>query len=336
MPDRPAQLIVAGLGRIGRLHAENLTGRVKSAELAGVADSAETLAREAGERFGVPWWTSFGDALGTPDVDGVVIATPTAMHPEMVVMAVAADKHVFCEKPLAFESDAGRRAVEAARNGGRILQVGFQRRFDPDWVEMKRALDSGTLGELRVFRSSHRNAHEVPASGELGNVFVDVAIHDLDAAVWLGGEVTELFAMTCPGGGASIVLRFACGALGLIDVSRNVRYGFDCAAELIGSDSSVRTGYQSGPDTLEWMRDGWVSSQLAADHAQRHATAYVQELERFGELAGGATELTAPSDHGMAALDLALAAGRSAHAGEPVRFSPRVGEASTSFESESR
>jgi predicted dehydrogenase len=320
MNQRRARLLVAGLGRIGRLHAENLAHRIGCAELSGVADAVEPVAREIGERFGVPWWASFPDALRDPELDGVVIATPTALHPEMVEVAAAADKHVFCEKPLAFDKEASCRAVTAARAAAVTLQVGFQRRFDRDWIEMKRALDSGSLGELRLLRSSHRNAHEAVSSRELGGVFVDLAIHDFDAALWLGGAVAEVFALMSPGGGAGIALRFACGALGLIDVGRTVRYGFDCTAELVGSQASVRTGYQHRRGGLEWMRDGRASTDLTADHAERHGPAYIRELECFSELVLGVGRNDSPGEAGVAALELALAAERSAESGQTVRL----------------
>ena len=298
-------VIVVGLGRIGRLHAANLANRLR---LAGVVDAVESVARAVGDRHGVPWSTSLDELL--PRARGVVIAAPTALHAELVSRAAAAGVDVFCEKPLGFTVDEARRAVEAAR--GVRLQVGFQRRFDPDWLALADALRSGSLGGPTLFRCSHRNRTE--PSGSLGDLFVDVAVHDLDAARWLGGEVAELHAWERPGA-ACISLRFESGALGLIDVSRRAGYGFECSAELVGTGATMRLGRTSG---TELLRHGHALSPLPGDHAERHAAAYVAELEDFAKLVAGADSHGADGEDAVAALRLALLARRSAVTGAPV------------------
>ena len=298
-------VIVVGLGRIGRLHAANLASR---ARLAGVVDAVESVARAVGDRHGVPWSTSLDELL--PRARGVVIAAPTALHAELVSRAAAAGVDVFCEKPLGFTVDEARRAVEAAR--GVRLQVGFQRRFDPDWLALAGTLRSGSLGDLTLFRCSHRNRAE--PSGSLGDLFVDVAVHDLDAARWLGGEVAELHAWERPGA-ACISLRFESGALGLIDVSRRAGYGFECSAELVGTGATMRLGRTSG---TELLRHGHALSPLPGDHAERHAAAYAAELEDFAKVMAGADSHGADGEDAVAALRLALLARRSAATGAPV------------------
>src|SRR5437763_1723937 len=131
---RRVGLGVAGLGRIGLMHAENLAGPVPSAELRHVVDADEQRARTTGERLGVEWSTSFDDLLADRDVGGVVVATPTPLHVGMVERAAAAGKHVFCEKPISLDLASTRAAIEAAHAAGVALQIGFHRRFDPDWT----------------------------------------------------------------------------------------------------------------------------------------------------------------------------------------------------------
>jgi myo-inositol 2-dehydrogenase / D-chiro-inositol 1-dehydrogenase len=309
-----ARLVVVGLGRIGRLHAANLAGRVAGAELVGVIDAVEGVARAAGEEHGVAWSTSL-DAF---DADGVVIGAPTALHPDLVERAAGLGLHVFCEKPLGFEMGPARRAVAAAN--GVTLQVGFQRRFDPDWLELAALLRAGELGSLVVFRCSHRNASEPNVSASLGDLFVDVAIHDLDAARWLGGEVAEVHAWE-RAGAACVSLRFESGALGLIDVLRRAAYGFECTAELVGSRATARAGAGA---RVELLRDGRASGALARDHAERHDAAYVAELQHFGEVIRGAEPRGATGEDAVAALTLALLARRSAAIGAPVSVAEGV------------
>jgi myo-inositol 2-dehydrogenase / D-chiro-inositol 1-dehydrogenase len=285
---------------MGRVHAANLA---KRASLAAVVDSLEPVAREVGDQHCVAWSTSLDDVL--PEVDGVVIAAPTALHAELAERAFAAGTPVFCEKPLGLD------ITDAERTAACVVQVGFQRRFDPDWL----ALAAAELGELALFRCSHRNAG---APGEeLGDIFVDVAVHDLDAARWLGGEVAELHAWEYAGS-ACISLRFESGALGVIDVSRTAGYGFECSAELVGPRATARLRHAP---TFELLSDGHATSPLPADHEQRHATAYAAELEHFAALVSGAPPSPRDAADGhdaVAALRLALLARRSAATGAPA------------------
>jgi predicted dehydrogenase len=308
-----ARLAVIGLGRMGRVHAANLARR---RWLAAVVDSLAAVAHGVGDELGVTWSVSLEDVL--PGVDGVVIAAPTALHAELAERASAAGVAVFCEKPLGLDLPAAERAAAC------VTQVGFQRRFDTDWL----ALAATDVGELRLFRCSHRNA-SAPAA-ELGDLFVDVAAHDLDAARWLGGEVAELHAWEGTGC-ACISLRFESGALGLIDVSRAAGYGFECSAELVGSHATARLRHAP---SFELLREGQASSPLPADHEQRHERAYVAEIEHFaafceaasggpppaGCLAGGHDRgASAASGYdAVAALRLALLARRSAATGAPA------------------
>jgi predicted dehydrogenase len=308
---RRARLAVVGLGRIGRLHADNLANRVAGAKLMAVADVDEPVARELAERHGVAYATSVDEVLSDPALDGVVIAAPSAFHPALVERAAAAGTHIFCEKPLGLDAAACTEAVAAAEAAGVALVVGFQRRFDADWLALRRALHDGTIGSLALFRCSHRNAEPPQDGAGLGNVFADVAVHDLDAARWLGGEVTGLRAAVLPDGvGATISLRFDSGALGLIDVHRHAGYGFECNAELVGSRGTVRAGYSARRDHTELLSHETAAAPLAVDHAERHAAAYIAELEHFAEVAcQGADPLVSGHD-ALAALRLADEAAR--------------------------
>jgi predicted dehydrogenase len=315
-----ARLAVIGLGRMGRLHAMNLAGRVASAELAVVVDVVEPLARNTAELHGADWSTSVDEVLGEPDVDGVVIAAPTALHCELVERAAAAGKHVLCEKPLGFDAQPASEAVAAAAVAGVELQVGYQRRFDLDWMTLKDALEGGDLGSLNLLRCSHRDAR--PPAAALGDLFLDVAVHDLDAARWLGGEVAEVFAMPRVSGdavaAAAVALRFESGALGAIDVSRDAHYGFECSAELVGSRATARTGYAHRRGEVELLQDGRASAWVSADHGERHAAAYVAELEHFSEVVMGRRSGRSTGEDAVAALELADMAKRSAETGVPV------------------
>ena len=316
---RRARVAVVGLGRIGRLHAENLAARVGSAELVAVVDAIEQLARNVAAEHGVAGWTSVEELLSDAPIDGVVLAAPTELHPELVKLVAAAGCHVFCEKPLGIDTTACAEAVAAARTAGVQLQVGFQRRFDDDWRALKTALDDGALGTFELFRCSHRNARPPEAVAQLGNIFVDLASHDLDAARWLAGEVAELHSYTSSseGSAAALALRFESRGVGLIDVSRRASYGFECNAEVVGSEATMRCGYRERRGGTELLSGGHASAPLSQDHVERHRRAYVAELEHFGDVALGRTTPEVGGEDALAALRLAEQAAQGDRVGAP-------------------
>ena len=232
--DETVRVGLVGLGRIGRCHAANLAGRIPGARLVRVVDAAEDVARENAARLGgVEWSTRYEDLLVDPEVDAVVVASPTPRQAEMAVVAAAAGKHVFCEKPISLELERTRQVVETVRAAGVKLQVGFHRRFNPDYRAAKERISEGHLGEVYLFRTTLRDMHS-PGFTYIkgsGGFFADVTVHDFDAARWLVGKISEVTAagaaLSEPGFGevggldnAVIILRFASGALKVIDNSR--------------------------------------------------------------------------------------------------------------------
>lgn len=329
---RRVQLGLAGLGRMGRLHADNLAGRAPSIELVRVVDAVEQLARSTGERLGVEWSTAYDDLLRDREIEGIVLATPTPLHAEMIERAAAAEKHVFCEKPVALELGPTVRALEAARAAGIKLQVGFHRRFDPDWAAAAARIEAGELGEVYLFRTSLRDMRP-PAMEYIlssGGFFVDVTIHDLDTARWLVGEIEEVtafgaalsdpaFAEAGDIDNALVVLRFASGALGMIDGSRVAGYGYECSTEVIGSRATVRID-QHRRTHLEWLSPGSVAVDHVADFTERFPLAYLLELEDFAAAIRAERPVAVAGEDALAAFVLAQAAERSFREGGTVRL----------------
>ena len=325
---------VVGLGRIGLLHAEHSAGPLASAKLVRVVDADEALAREAGDRLGTSWSTSFEDLLGDVNVEGVVIATPTQLHAEMVERAAAAGKHVFCEKPISLDLSSTLRALEAARTAGVVFQVGFHRRFDPDWTAAAARIHAGQLGEIFFFRTTLRD-RQPPAAEYIrtsGGFFVDVTIHDLDTARWLVGEIEEVtafgaalsdptFAELDDVDNAVVALRFASGALGVIDESRVAGYGYECSTEVMGSRATVRIGQHRRVNNV-WLTPGSAAVDWVTDFAERYAKAYALELEDFAAAIRDGRPPTVTGDDGLAAFVLAQACDRSHRERRTIRFLP--------------
>jgi predicted dehydrogenase len=329
---RRLEVGLAGLGRMGRIHATNLATRCASARLACIHDADPVVAAAVAERLDVPWTASFDELLDASDA--VAIATNTGSHAALTAAAAAAGRHVFCEKPISLDRAESVAAIDAVDRAGVVFQVGFHRRFDPDWVAVTERIRAGELGEVTLFRTSLRDMTP-PEPAYLtgsGGFFVDVTVHDLDVARWMVGEVVEVtahgsasdpaFAAIGDIDTAVVVLRFASGALGVIDNSRAARYGYECSTEVMGSratariDAPHRRGY-------EWRTPGLASHDLPRDFEERYPHAYAAELESFARcvLDGGTPGVTGLD--ALAAFDLARAAEESWRTGRTVALDLR-------------
>jgi len=333
---------IAGLGRMGQFHVESLA-KAPSVELVRVVDAVEDVARAVGERLGVEWSTSYDDLLSDSVIDGVVLATPTAQHAPMIEAAAAAGKHVFSEKPISLDLAASQRAVKSARAHGVKLQVGFHRRFDPDWAEATRRIRDGELGDVYLFRTSLRDMRppSVDFVAGSGGFFVDVTIHDLDTARWMVGEIDEVSAVgtsvSDPAFGeigdfdnALVVLRFAGGALGVIDNSRVAGYGYECSTEVVGANATVRVdGHRVRQ--LQWLTPGQASVDWVRDFTERYPEAYLLELEHFAQAIRDDGPVAVSGEDAIAAFLLAQACARSAAEGRSIRMRHQEREGSISY-----
>ena len=323
---------LAGLGRMGRIHAANLAGRCPSATLVAVTDADPVAAAAVAAAYGVPAVPDL-DAL-LAEVDAIAIATPTGTHAALITAAAAAGLPVFCEKPVSLDRAETVAALSAVAVAGVPLQVGFHRRFDPDWAAATARIRAGELGDVHLFRTSLRDMRsprpEFLASS--GGMFVDVTIHDLDTARWMVGEIVEV---TATGAGLSdpgfaelgdidtalVTLRFASGALGVIDNSRSAGYGYECSTEVVGSKATVRV--ENRPlRHYRWLTPGSTGQPGVRDFEERFPEAYAAELEGFARAVLDGTPVAVTGQDALAAYDLAVAADRSWRTGLPVRLDP--------------
>jgi inositol 2-dehydrogenase len=320
---------LAGLGRMGRIHATNLAWRCPSAELTAVTDADPAAAAAIAAELGVPVAADFDALLST--VDAVAVATPTGTHGELVRRAAAAGKAVFCEKPISLDRPATVDTLAAVAEAGVPFQVGFHRRFDPDWAAATERIRSGELGQVYLFRTSLRDMRS-PEPAFLvssGGFFVDVTIHDLDTARWMVGEVVEVtatgaalsdprFAELGDIDTALVTLRFASGALGVIDNSRNAGYGYECSTEVVGSAATVRVE-NPPPRHYRWLTPGSDARGVPRDFQERFPDAYRAELEGFACAVLAGRPVAVGGVDALAAYDLAVAADRSWRTGLPVQ-----------------
>ncbi|MBN1285144.1 MAG: inositol 2-dehydrogenase [Anaerolineae bacterium] len=327
----PLGVGVIGLGRMGRIYANHVARQVEGARLAAVSDlSAEATAQMAG----IPAYADYHDLLADPDIQAVIIATPTSTHRAIVIAAAGAGKAIFCEKPTALTLPETDEMVEAVDRAGVMFQVGFMRRFDRGYVEARRKIEEGVIGEPVVLRSVSRDPYrtslEYADPAKSGGLVVDMAIHDFDVARWLMGDeiervYTEAGVLVYPElaevgdiDNAMVVLRFARGGLGNVEVSRNARYGYDIQCEIIGSEGALRVGYLRETPLLT-LTPNAVTHDVVPYFMERFGPAYTAQIEHFiGCIRTGAPPRVGVAD-ARAALQAALAATRSQHTGRVVR-----------------
>ncbi len=328
---------VIGLGRIGRVHAEIFMAHVENARLVAVADVVEELARSVGERFGVKWYRDYDALLKDPEVDAVVICTPTFLHAEMIVKAAEAGKHIFCEKPMTVTSDEAKRVISAVERAGVKLMVGYMRRFDEAYLNAKKLIEEGKIGRPIMFISIARDPAPPPgwaADPKLsGGIFLDMLSHDFDMARWLiGSEVKEVYVH----GGVymfpeeigkkgdldvvSISFKFENGVLGYIHGTRKNVYGYDLRTEVYGTDGIIYVGARENnlfsygrPDGLVFLGVKWFE--------KRFYDAYIAEDRHFIQcIIEDKTPLITGID-GLRAVQIAEACWRSYREGRPVTVS---------------
>jgi myo-inositol 2-dehydrogenase/D-chiro-inositol 1-dehydrogenase len=232
------------------VHAEHLAFHFPEARLLAICDVRLEAAEKCAEEIGIPKVLADCRAiLEDPEIQAVVICSSNDTHARMIEEAAAGGKHIFCEKPIDFDLARIDRSLKAVEKAKVKLQVGFNRRFDPNFRKLRELIRDGKIGEPHILRITSRDPAPPPMEyvKVSGGIFLDMTIHDFDMARYLiGAEVEELYTVAGvrvdPAIGqagdldtAIITLRFAGGALGTIDNSRKAVYGYDQRVEVFGS-----------------------------------------------------------------------------------------------------
>jgi inositol 2-dehydrogenase len=333
----PLKVGVLGLGRMGHLYAHTLATQVSGVALYAVAEVDEQARTRVANEFGVPHtFADVDELLALPELDAVVIATPTKTHHSLVIAAATAGKAIFCEKPLALTREETLAALEAVEQAQVRLQVGFMRRFDAAYKKARALIDEGRIGRPVTFKSIGRDPFcprtEYADPAQSGGLILDMAIHDFDLARWLmDSEVTRVSAegtlLVCENlasvgdiDNAIINLRFANGALGNVEVSRNAFYGYDIRTEVLGSDGAVTIGTHQHTPLLLLTRSG-AQYDVTPYLMERFGDAYCAQMQHFVDcLRNGQSPAVTGAD-ALAALEIGIAATQAYQRGLPVTLS---------------
>ena len=327
---------VIGAGRIGKLHIEHLAQNIPEAELVTICSLNPSDIESFAEQFNVPKVTTdYNTLLVDPQIDAVLVTAPTNTHVEISQAAAKAGKHIFCEKPIAFDLEQIDETLAIVEKAGVKFQVGFNRRFDASFKRVREAVASGEIGEPHIMRITSRDPAPPPIEyvKVSGGIFLDMTIHDFDMARYLiGNEVVEVYAT----GGVRvdpkigevgdidttvITLRFQNGVIGTIDNSREAVYGYDQRVEVFGSKGMV-TAANPLTDTVTFS--GSEGSRAASPpyfFLERYQPAFLAELQAFFACIQEDTLPAVTGADGRAPVVMGFAALKSLRENRPILLS---------------
>jgi myo-inositol 2-dehydrogenase/D-chiro-inositol 1-dehydrogenase len=317
------------------VHAESLAFRIPEAAPSAIADINGDAAQEVAERCGIPRVaTDSREILNDPAIDAVLICSPTETHANLIVGAARAGKHVFCEKPIDHSLSNIDRALQEVKRSGVKLQVGFNRRFDANFVRVHDAIMQGEIGTPHLMHIVSRDPGPPPLSyiKTSGGIFLDMTIHDFDMARFLvGDEVDSIYAT----GGvrvdpeigkagdldtAVIVLQFKNGVIGTIDNSRKAAYGYDQRVEILGSKGAIATE-NCYPNQAILSTAAAIQRDLPLNFfMERYTESFITELRAFVQAVVLDQPVPVNGIDGRVAVVMALAARKSYDERRPVQL----------------
>ncbi|SEK09548.1 Inositol 2-dehydrogenase [Marinovum algicola] len=321
-----------GAGRIAGVHATAITANPDST-LAAVSDYFPEAAEKLAKQYGSTARTT-DEIIADPEIDVVLIATSTDTHSDLIEQATQAGKAVLCEKPVDLSLERARECQANAAKSGKPVMIGFNRRFDPNFAAVKKALDAGEIGKTEMLAITSYDPAPPPIAyiKVSGGIFRDMMIHDFDMANFLMGAapVTVSAVGSClvdkeigEAGDfdtAAVTLTYADGRIATIRNTRRAGYG-DQRLEVQGADGMLQVGNLVENLVSKSTANGVTSAKPVLFFLERYMPAYAAEWNAFVEAlkAGGALPVTL--DDGVAALAMAEAATQSAKSGQPVRLS---------------
>lgn len=328
---------IAGLGRLGKRHAEALAFGNRHCQLVAACSPVAAELNWAQQQLGVSQlYASFDEFLQDPNVDAVVLVTPTSLHADQTIAALRAGKHVFVEKPLALNvEDCERVQAVAAEHPQQVAMVGFVRRFDPSYRAAQARIEAGELGRPFLVRSQTCDQNDpegffVRFAPTSGGIFMDCSVHDIDLARWMLGRPKALRAFASgtialhPGlqacqdvdNGLAIV-EFEGGARAVFYASRTMPHGHETTTEVIGTAGTLQVGFGAHADRLELRSAAGVSHAVLPDFHQRFEAAFQHEMAEFVAACRGERQLTLTLADATEATRIGLAITRSLHSGLP-------------------
>jgi myo-inositol 2-dehydrogenase/D-chiro-inositol 1-dehydrogenase len=328
-------IALLGIGRIGKIHFRNINQNFSNASIVAVADpqyDEEFFNKEYGK---VLFTKNPEEAIARADVNAVLVCTPTSSHATLVEAAARQGKHIFCEKPLDLSLQRTAALAEIVKDANVKLMLGFNRRFDPDFMQAQKAVSEGRIGNIQIVKITSRDPGLPPIEyiKNSGGLFMDMAIHDFDMARYImGKKVVEVYARglvlvdddVASAGDVDTALTtliFEDDTYAVIDNSRKAAYGYDQRLEIFGDGGMIQVNNNHHNTNV-------ISDEKGIHHAlpldffmDRYARSYLKEMELFIDALVNDKEMPVGGEDGLEATKIAIAAKRSMQEGRPVKLS---------------
>lgn len=290
-----------GLGRLGKIHAHNLVHHIGGAQLVAVCSLDEAELMEAQRTLGVSeTYTDYETMVKSPNLDAVVIVSPSGLHVDHIRLALANNLHVFCEKPIGIDIAAIKSVLPMIEKSDKQFMLGFMRRYDESYAYAKTLIEAGELGEIAVMRCySIDPARDIDGflqfvqNGKSGGVFFDMAVHDIDVIRWLtGSEGKRVWAtgynkayphLTALGEleTGTAMLELADNTVCFLLSGRNAAHGYQVETEIIGTKGSLTIAHHPEKNLVTLFNEQGVVRPCSLNFPERFRQAFVSELQAF-------------------------------------------------------
>ena len=309
---------IIGAGRIGQVHAKSITYHIPQAEIVAISDIYVDGAKKVAQELGIPnYYEDYHEILNNPEIE-----------------AAKAGKNIFCEKPVDLTVAKIKKVIEAVDEAGVKLQIGFNRRYDHNFAEIKNLENKGKIGKLQTIKITSRDPEPPPISyvKVSGGIFLDMTVHDFDMARFIGGEVEEVYANAAvtvdPAIGeagdvdtALVALKFKSGAIGVIDNCRKAAYGYDQRLEVFGSKGQASAANDTPTNVSFIDETGNMTDKPLYFFLERYMQSFTDEMTEFIDCVINDKPTKTTVYDGLEALRLGLAAKLSVAEHRPVKLS---------------
>lgn len=329
---------VIGLGRMGKIHLKNLLQAISNANVVAVADPVYPEEQFKKEYEGLRFVKDAAEVITSPEVDAIVIATPTSTHAALVEQCIDNRKPVFCEKPLDLSLEITKTLLQKAEKVGIALMIGFNRRFDHNFMEARKAVSEGKIGNPQIVKITNRDPSlpSIEFVKTSGGMFMDFTIHDFDMARYMmGKEVVEVYAkglvffdeeMANAGDvdTALTTLTFEDGTYAVLDNSRKAVFGYDQRLEIFGDKGMIQVENNLANRNILYNEHGIHQALPLNSFTQRYIDSYCKEMESFIDALLNNTPVPIKNEDIVMATLLAYAAKKSMDEHRPVKLSEMV------------
>ncbi len=334
------QIGIIGLGRIGKVHAQNITNVIANATIKSVADpNINNETEKWVQNLGIKnVYKNYHEILNDNEIDAVLICSSTNTHSTISIDAAKANKHIFCEKPIDYDLKRINNVLTEVKKTNIKFQVGFNRRFDNNFRKLRNHVVSGNLGDVHIIKITSRDPKAPPVAyvKVSGGMFLDMTIHDFDMVRYLSGsEVDEVFAY-----GTSLVneeigkvgdidtaiisMKLKNGAIAVIDNSREAAYGYDQRAEVFGSKGKAEAFNNLETNTSLSIKSGVVHEKPQYFFLERYQQSFTDEITDFIDAINNDTDVPVCGIDGLNPVLIGLAAQKSLKENRSIKISEMI------------